>query len=350
MVDSVNLGEWMVGPGQRCLLVAEAGVNHNGNLDMALQLVDKAAEAGADVVKFQTFIAEKNISPLAPKADYQLKTTGAAESQLDMAKKLELSFDAFRRLFAHCRQRGVLFLSTAFDYESADFLEELGVVAFKVPSGEITNLPFVEHLACKGKPLIISTGMSTLDEVRAAIEVVKQAGNERFVLLHCVSNYPADPADANLRAMKTMEQAFHVPVGYSDHTPGIDVSLAAVALGACLIEKHFTLDRSLPGPDHAASLSPEDLVRLVRGIRVVESALGAGLKVPAVSESNTVSVARRSLVAVQIIEAGTVVTARMIGIMRPGTGLAPALLGQVVGRVAAKDIAKGTLISWDLLR
>jgi len=338
-----------IGPGQPCFIIAEAGVNHNGSLEMARQLVDAAARAGADAVKFQTFKAEKVVSPQAPKAAYQLQTTGARESQLDMVKRLELPFDAFRELYVYCQDKRIRFMSTPFDEESVDFLAELNVAVFKIPSGEITNLPFLAHVARKGKPMIVSTGMSYLGEVEAAVRTIEETGNHDFVLLHCVSNYPADPVDANLRAMQTMATAFSVPVGYSDHTPGIEVALAAVALGACVIEKHFTLDRNLPGPDHRASLEPDELVALVRDIRTVEAALGHGRKEPAASEANTAAVARRSLVAARDIPAGAVLTKELIAIKRPGTGLPPAMRDTLIGRRVRVDVTAGALYSLEML-
>ena len=346
---AVRIGERVVGAGQPCFVIAEAGVNHNGSLEMARRLVDAAVHAGADAVKFQTFRAEKAISPAAPKAAYQVETTGAGESQLEMVRKLELPPQAFRDLKSHCAQRGILFLSTPFDEESADLLESLGMAAFKVPSGEITNLPFLEHVARKGKPLIVSTGMSDLEEVRTAVECVRRVGARELALLHCVSSYPAPAASINLRAMETLRQTFGVPVGFSDHTLGIAVPLAAVALGACIVEKHLTLDCKLPGPDQRASLEPGNFAAMVEGIRAVESSLGDGVKRPAAEERNTAEVARRSLVAACAIPAGTVLRAEHIAILRPGTGLAPALRAQVIGRRARRDIPAGTLLTWEVL-
>ena len=345
----VDIADRKVGPGQPCFIIAEAGVNHNGSLELARQLVEVAARAGADAVKFQTFKAARLVTPDAPKADYQLQTTDAAESQYDMLRQLELSPEAHKELMAYCQRQGILFMSTPFDEESADFLADLGVAVFKIPSGEITNLPFLDHVAHKGKPMIVSTGMAYLGEVEAAVHIIEQAGNRSFVLLHCVSIYPADPADANLRAMQTMATAFGVPVGYSDHTPGIEVALAAVALGACVIEKHFTLDRSLPGPDHRASLEPDELTALVRGIRTVEAALGHGRREPAASEANTAAVARRSLVAAKDISAGTVLTEEMIAIKRPGTGLPPAMRPYLIGRTVQMTVPAGALFTLEML-
>jgi N-acetylneuraminate synthase len=331
------------------LVIAEAGVNHNGSLDMALRLVDAAAEAGADVVKFQTFKSEEVVTPLAPKAEYQMQTTGRSESQLEMIKKLELPGDAFRTIQEHCRTRGIMFLSTPFDRGSADLLEEMGVAAFKVPSGEITNHPFLTYVARKQRPLIVSTGMSNLEEVNSAVEVIYATGNRELVLLHCTSNYPAAAASINLRAMKTLENSFEVPVGYSDHSEGIPIPLAAVALGACVIEKHFTLDRSLAGPDHRASLEPAELRAMVRGIQDVHAALGDGAKIPMAEELSTAAVARRSLVAAEDLRAGTVLGEHMVAIRRPGTGLAPSELHRLLGLKLKEDVAAGTLFTLEML-
>ncbi|MDT4969343.1 MAG: N,N-diacetyllegionaminate synthase [Acidobacteriota bacterium] len=338
-----------VGPGHSCFVIAEAGVNHNGSLESALQLVDVAVQAGADAIKFQTFKAEHLVTSDAPKAAYQLRNTGTTESQYEMLLGLELSHEAHRVLMSYCSQRDILFMSTPFDEESADFLDELGVPVFKLPSGEITNLPFITHVARKGKPLIVSTGMAWMSEVEAAVQSITACGNQDFILLHCVSNYPAEAADVNLRAMRAMEEKFNVPVGYSDHTSGIEVALAAVALGACIIEKHFTLSRDLPGPDHRASLEPEELTAMVRGIRLIEAALGHGRKEPAASEAETASIARRSLVAARDIEAGTKLTEALISIKRPGSGLSPAMLPQVLGRRMRVPARAGTLLTLEML-
>ena len=349
MVGVVNIAGRPVGPGQPCLIIAEAGVNHNGSLEMARRLVDVAVQVGADVVKFQSFKAERLVTPNAPKADYQLRTTEANESQLDMLRRLEISPEAHRNLMDYCQQMGILFMSTPFDEENADLLAELGVAAFKIPSGEISNLPFLAYVAQKRKPMIVSTGMSSMDEVAAAVQTIKEGGNQDVVLLHCVSNYPADPADANLRAMRTIAAAFNVPIGYSDHTPGIEVALAAVALGACVIEKHFTLDRDLPGPDHQVSLEPSELAALVRGVRTVELALGEDRKVPTPSELEVAAKVRKSLVAARDIPAGTTLTADLITIKRPGTGLPPSMRPLLVGRKAKKDITAGSLLTLEMV-
>lgn len=349
MVTAVDIAGRLVGPGHPCFIIAEAGVNHNGDLGLAKQLVDMAVQAEADAVKFQTFKAERIVTREAPKAEYQKRTTGAAESQLDMLRRLELSPQMHHDLKAYCEDRGILFMSSPFDEESADLLAGLDVSVFKVPSGEITNLPFLAHVARKGKPIIVSTGMAYLSEVEAAVRAIQEAGNQHLVLLHCVSNYPADPADVNLRAMQTMSAAFSVPVGYSDHTPGIEVPLAAVALGACVVEKHVTLDRSLPGPDHRASLEPEELAAMVRGIRTVAAALGHGRKEPAASEAGTAAMARKSLVAARDIRAGEELTEHLLEIKRPGTGLPPAMRPYLLGRTTRMPIPAGGLISLEML-
>jgi N,N'-diacetyllegionaminate synthase len=346
---TISIGQRKVGVGEPCFIIAEAGVNHNGSIQVARELIDVAARAHADAVKFQTFKPEKVCSPSAPKATYQLQTTGGDESQLEMGKKLELPFEAFRELQSYCKSKDLLFLSTPFDYESADFLSELSVPAFKIPSGEITNLPFLEHIARKGCPLIVSTGMSTLDEVQRAVETIRSTGNQQLVLLQCVSNYPAQPSSVNLRAMHTLANAFDVPVGYSDHTAGTEIASAAVALGGCVVEKHFTISRDLPGPDHQASLEPDELAAMVRCIRNVEAALGDGNKRPVLEEANTAAVARRSLVAAQYIQEGTVMTEGLIAILRPGTGLPPDMRPQLVGRRVRHDIEPGTLLSFDMM-
>ena len=350
VVAAVDIAGTKVGPGHPCFVIAEAGVNHNGSLEIARRLVDMAVETGANAVKFQTFKAERVVTPNAAKADYQSRATASSESQREMLRRLELPQEAYRELMAYCRERGILFMSTPFDEESADFLDGLGMVVFKMPSGELTNIPFLAHVARKGKLMIVSTGMSHLGEVETAVRAIRSAGNEGLILLHCISSYPANPAEANLRAMHTMATAFRVPVGYSDHTLGIEVALAAVALGACVIEKHFTSDKKLPGPDHQASLEPDELMALVQGIRTVEAALGHGRKEPAPSEANTTAVARRSLVAARDIAMGRTLTGELIAIQRPGTGLPPSLMSQVIGRVAAKDIPAGTVLTLEMLR
>jgi N-acetylneuraminate synthase len=338
-----------VGAGHPCFVIAEAGVNHNGEIDQALRLIDAAAEAGADACKFQTFSADRLVTRHADKAAYQKETTGAGESQHAMLKRLELSPADHERLLAHATARGLTFLSTPFDPESLDLLVTLGVPAIKIGSGEITNLPLLELAARAGKPIILSTGMSYLGEVERAVRAIQAQGEVPLVLLHCVSSYPARPADVNLRAMATLQQAFGLPVGYSDHTLGIAVTIAAIALGACVIEKHFTLDRTLPGPDHRASLEPAELAAMVRAARDVEAALGDGQKRPTPGEMDTIRVARKSIVSSVEIPAGTTITARMLAIKRPGTGISPAEMDRVIGRVARTSIPADTVVEWEML-
>lgn len=349
MRTSFAIADRPIGPGFRCFFIAEAGVNHDGDLPRALALVDVAAEAGADAVKFQTFDADRLATRDAPKAAYQIEDEREHESQYEMLARLQLSADDHRAIMRHSEKRGILFLSTPFDEESANLLQELGVQAFKTPSGELTNLAYLAHIARFGKPMIMSTGMATLGQVESAVDAVADAGGKQLAILHCVSNYPAAVDDVNLRAMETLANAFRVPVGYSDHTLGLEIALAAVALGACVIEKHYTLDRAAAGPDHRSSLEPAELGALVAGIRAVEAALGDGRKVPASRESSTADVARKSLVAARNIEAGEVLCADDVVVKRPGTGLSPVLRAQIVGRRARISIAAGALLGWEML-
>lgn len=349
MSDVIGIGGKRIGEGQACFIVAEAGVNHNGDPELARQLVDVAQRSGADAVKFQTFRASQVVSASAPKAAYQMETTGGTESQLEMIKRLELPFAAFRDLHRYCGERGMLFLSTPFDEESAAFLVELGVAALKVPSGEVTNLPFLRRIGAYRKPVILSTGMCDLGEVEAAVDALRTAGCSELILLHCTSSYPAEPAECNLRAMQTLRRRFGVPVGYSDHTQGVALACAAAALGASIIEKHVTLDRALPGPDHRASLGPEEFRALVRSIRQVEAALGDGVKRPMAGELNTRAVARRSLVASRDLAAGAVLGSGDVVLRRPGTGIAPAELDRVVGRRTAMAVKADEVLRWEHL-
>ena len=346
-VGEVLIGQRKIGPNHPCFVIAEAGVNHNGNPEMALRLVDAAVQARADAVKFQTFISEEVISAAAPKAAYQRETTGSGESQLEMVKKLEFPPHVFAEIQKYCKAAGILFLSTPFEETSADVLEALDVPAFKIPSGEITNFPFLEHVARKRRPMIVSTGMADLEEVSVAVETIRKH-NRDLILLHCVSSYPASAASVNLRAMHTLAEKFSVPVGFSDHTLGTEVTLAAVALGATVIEKHLTLDNKLPGPDHRASLEPKEFFAMVRGIRIVESALGDGRKRPSPEEFDTAAVARKSLVSARALALGAVVTEDAIAIRRPGTGLPPAVRSKVVGRRLSRDVAAGEILDWEM--
>ncbi len=332
----------------RVLVIAEAGVNHNGSLDLARQLVDAAVNAGADVVKFQTFRADQLATADAPKADYQVAAGPTGESQLDMLRSLELSPDDHRSLVQHCAERGIEFLSTAFDDDSMGLLGELGMRRMKVPSGEVTNLPYLESIGKMGLPVLLSTGMADLAEVEAAIDVLVRAGTRRnaITVLHCTSAYPAPVAEVNLRAMVTLREALGVAVGYSDHTQGTVVSVAAVALGATVIEKHLTLDCSLPGPDHRASLEPTAFTQLVEQIRATEAALGDGEKRCMPSEASTRTVARRSIVARHPLPAGHVLTADDLAVKRPGTGLSPMMWHQVIGRTTTRSYRHDEALEW----
>ncbi|PIP08246.1 MAG: N-acetylneuraminate synthase [Syntrophobacterales bacterium CG_4_8_14_3_um_filter_49_14] len=327
----------------KTFIIAEAGVNHNGSLEMALQLIDVAVAAGADAVKFQTFKAEKIIAVSAPKAGYQKETTGSDESQLEMVKKLELDETAHTRLYQYCQHKGIQFLSTPFDLESIDLLSRLGLEIFKIPSGEITNLPYLRKLGALKKRLILSTGMADLGEIEDALDVLTESGTslENITVLHCNTEYPTQFEDVNLRAMLTIQNAFSgISVGYSDHTLGIEVPIAAVAMGARVIEKHFTLDRNLPGPDHRVSLEPPELSAMISGIRNIEKALGNGIKRPSPSEVKNKPIARKSLVATESIKTGELFSADNITAKRPGAGISPMRWDEVLGQVAQKDYEK----------
>jgi N,N'-diacetyllegionaminate synthase len=313
---------------------------------MAFQLIDVAVAAGADAVKFQTFKAEKVIAANAPKAGYQKETTGPDESQLEMVKKLELDEKAHTQLYQYCRHKGIQFLSTPYDLESIDLLTRLGLEIFKIPSGEITNLPYLKKLGALKKRLILSTGMADLSEIEDALDVLTESGTpvENITVLHCNTEYPTPFEDVNLRAMLTIGRAFGVAVGYSDHTPGIEVAVAAVALGAAVLEKHFTMDRNLPGPDHKASLEPDELKAMVQAIRNIEKALGDGIKRPSPSEVKNKPIARKSLVATQPIKMGELFSAENITAKRPGVGISPMRWDEVLGQAAQKDYEKDELI------
>jgi N,N'-diacetyllegionaminate synthase len=329
------------------LIIAEAGVNHNGDIEIAKKLVDAAADTGADLVKFQTFNAERLATQTAPKAEYQTRTTDKAQSQFAMLRQLELSTEMHETLIAHCSSRNIGFLSTGFDIESLNYLNSLGAKRFKIPSGEITNLPYLRHVGAFGKPMILSTGMATLGEIEAALEILEIAGTPRtqITVLHCNTEYPTPMLDVNLRAMCSIRDAFGVAVGYSDHTLGIEVPIAAVALGATVIEKHLTLDRNLPGPDHKASLEADEFAEMVRGIRNIEQAMGDGIKGPSPSEAKNKSIARKSLVAAKPIHAGERFTAENMSAKRPGIGISPMRWDEVMGRIAVRDFAVDELIS-----
>ena len=344
----IRIEDKLIGEEEPCFIIAEAGVNHNGSVELAKKLIDAAKDAGADAVKFQTFKAESVVVKDAQKAEYQKETTGEG-SQYEMIKKLELAEEDFRELADYAEKKDIMFLSSPFDKESVDLLHELDVPAFKVGSGEITNLPLLRYIAKKEKPIILSTGMSTLGEIEEALDVIRSEGVEDIILLHCVSNYPARIEDVNLRAMGTLKQAFKLPVGFSDHTLGITAPIAAVALGACVIEKHFTLDRNLPGPDHKASLEPDELKKMVKAIKEVEKALGNGIKKPTKEEKEIKKAARKSIVAKVDISKGTIITEDMLDVKRPGTGIEPKYLKFIIGRKAKEDIKKDDVIRFEMI-
>lgn len=318
-------------------IIAEAGDNHNGNLENALKLVDKAAEAGADCVKFQTFVTEEVISRHAKMAGYQKQNTGIEESQFDMVKKLELSFEDFRQIQAYCRTKGILFLSTPFDLPSIAFLNDIGVPFFKIPSGEITNYPYLAAIGRTHKDVVLSTGMCTVEEIREAIAVLEENGAGRMTLLHCNTEYPTPYEDVNLNAMETMRAVFGKEVGYSDHTLGIEVPVAAAALGAVIIEKHFTLDKDMEGPDHKASLEPEELAAMIKAVRNIETALGSSEKKPSPSELKNLAAARKSIVARRNIRQGELLTEENLAVKRPGAGISPMRYPDVLGTRAVRD-------------
>jgi N,N'-diacetyllegionaminate synthase len=330
----------------KTLIIAEAGVNHNGDINMAMRLIDTAAKIGADLVKFQTFRPEQLATLKAEKAQYQILNTGNTRSQLDMLRQLELTAEMHEILIAHCQTCGIGFFSTAFDILSLDLLSSFGVERYKIPSGEITNLPYLRHVGTYAKPVILSTGMATLAEIEAAIEILEKSGTQRkyITVLHCNTEYPTPMHDVNLSAMCSIREAFKVSVGYSDHTLGIEVPIAAVALGATVIEKHLTLDRSLPGPDQKASLEPDEFAAMVNSIRNIEKALGDGIKQPSRSEAKNKLIARKSLVAAKSIRAGEYFTSDNVTVKRPGTGISPMRWDEIIGQVAVKDFAADELI------
>ena len=333
----------------KTLIIAEAGVNHNGNFELAKKLVDKAVEAGADIVKFQTCKAENVISRYADKAEYQKVTTGDADTQLDMVRKLMLTYEEYGKLKDYCDERGIGFLSTAFDLPSVDYLHSIGMKLWKIPSGEITNLPLLIKIAELHEPIIMSTGMSELKEVGEAVKVLKEHGAGEITLLHCTTEYPAPYADVNLKAMETMKEAFDLPVGYSDHTKGIEIPTAAVALGACVIEKHFTLDRNMEGPDHKASVEPQELKAMVEAIRHTEVAIGDGVKRVSASELKNQDIARKSIIAAKAIRKGDVFTEDNVTTKRPGSGLNPMRWFELLGKTAKHDYEEDYLIEKDEL-
>ena len=327
-------------------IIAEAGVNHNGSADLAKQLIDVAADSGVDAVKFQTFKAENSVSKNAQKADYQKQTTSASESQFDMIKKLELDVETHKELIAYCQEKDIIFLSTPFDHESIDLLSGLKMEIFKIPSGEITNLPYLRHIGSLGKRIILSTGMSNIAEVGEALNILTNAGTakENITVLHANKMYPTPMEDVNLNAMLTIQKEFGVAIGYSDHTLGIEVDIAAVVLGASVIEKHFTLDKTMVGPDHEASLEPEEIKAMVSAIRNIEKALGSYEKKPSPSESVNIDIVRKSIIASASIKKGEILSDNNVTTKRPGVGISPMKWDKVIGTVASKDYQMDDLI------
>ena len=330
----------------KVFIIAEAGVNHNGSIELAKKLINVASESGADAVKFQTFKAEKLVSKNAQKADYQKQTTNNSESQFDMIKKLELDLDTHKKLISYCKTKNIMFLSTPFDHDSIELLNDLGLEIFKIPSGEITNLPYLRHIGKLNKKVILSTGMARLGEIEDALDVLILAGTkkENIIVLHANTMYPTPMEDVNLKAMVTIRNSFDIAFGYSDHTLGIEVDIAAVAMGACCIEKHFTLDCTMEGPDHKASLEPDELKAMVKAIRNIELALGSSVKKPSKSEIPNMQIARKSIVAKLDIKKGDKLSEENITIKRPGNGINPMRWDEIVGTIATKDYNEDELI------
>jgi N,N'-diacetyllegionaminate synthase len=328
----------------KVFIIAEAGVNHNGNIELAKKMIDAASEAGADAVKFQSFKAEKLATKYASKANYQMNTTGCQESQFDMLKKLELDYDNHRVLIEYCKSKNLMFLSSPFDLESIDLLNSLGMEIFKIPSGEVENTPYLKKIASLNKKIILSTGMCNLSDIEFALDTLRSNGATDISILHCNTEYPTPMRDVNLKAMNTIKEAFKVEVGYSDHTNGIEVSIAAVAMGATILEKHFTLDKNMSGPDHKASLNTEELKKLVNSIRNIEQALGDGIKKPSVSESKNSVIARKSIIASKNIKLGEVFTEDNLTVKRPGCGISPKVWEEVLGKKAKQDYIEDELI------
>lgn len=341
----IKIGNKIIGEGYPCFIIAEAGVNHNGSFEMAKKLIDAAKEAGVDAVKFQIFKSEEIVTPEGEQAKYQKENTGKEESQYEMLKRLELSYNDFKKLKEYCDERGIIFLATPHSCkEDVDLVAEL-CLAIKVGSGDLTNFPILRYMAEKNLPIILSTGMATMEEIEEAIGVIKKEGNDKIILLHCTTNYPCPLEEVNLKAMDTLRNTFKLITGYSDHTQGIMVSAMAVSRGACVIEKHFTLDNNLPGPDHKASLEPKELKEMVKSIRESEIILGDGIKKPKESEIEIAKMARKSLVAAKDIKEGEIIEENMLAVKRPGTGIFPKRINEVIGKKAQKNIKKDSLIS-----
>lgn len=332
----------------RVFIIAEAGVNHNGDIKLAKKLIDAALESGVDAVKFQTFKSEKLVTKKAVMADYQKTNIGKEESQYEMLKRLEVSFEDFKELKAYCHNKGIIFLSTPFDFKSADFLNEIGISAFKISSSDLTNLPLIERIAQFNKPIILSSGMATMGEIEEAVNAIKNIGNEEIAVLHCTSNYPASKEKANLKVISTLREAFGVIAGYSDHTEGTLIPSAAAVLGSAIIEKHFTLDKNMDGPDHKASLEPDELKKMVNEIRVIEKALGNGIKTCIEEEINTKQVARKSIVAARRIAAGEIIAFEDLDFKRPENGMKPSEYKKIVGRKARVEIDEEEVIDFGM--
>ncbi len=344
----IQIDQKYIGKNCPCLIIAEAGVNHNGDVSLAQRLIDAASAAGADAVKFQTFKTENLVTIDAEKAEYQKQSDFTSDTQFDMLKKLELSETDFRVLSDYTKQKGMIFLSTAFDEDSVELLSRLNVPAYKIPSGEITNLPLLKKIALNKKPVILSTGMATISEIMEAIETLKKFGCNEIVLLHCTTSYPAPPESVNLRVIKTLMDHFSLFTGYSDHTSGTVIPVAAVAMGACIVEKHLTLDHNLPGPDHKASIEPDEFKRMVCAIREVESAMGDGKKKIEPCEQGNRKIVRKSIVALSSINKGSIILEDMLTLKRPGTGIEPKYFKNLIGKRAKCRIKKDTVITWDM--
>ena len=345
----IKVGDKFIGDGYPCFIIAEAGVNHNGDVSLAKEMVDKAVEAGVDAIKFQTFKSEKLVTKYASMAKYQKENIGEEDSQFNMLKKLELSFEEFIELKDYCNDKSIIFMSTPFDIDSAEFLNSMGMEAFKISSGDLTNIPMLEYIANFNKPIILSSGMSVIGEIEDALISLRNRGVENVAVLHCTSNYPAPLDSVNLKAMNTIKNTFNILGGYSDHTRGITIPIAAAALGANIIEKHFTLDKSMEGPDHKASLDPQELKAMVEEIRKVESSLGNGIKMFNESEIDTMRVARKSIVAARDIKSGETIKLQDLDYKRPGNGLSPKYYKEIIGKKAKRDIKIDEQLTLDLM-
>jgi N,N'-diacetyllegionaminate synthase len=346
----IRLDYKFIGHDRPCFIIAEAGVNHNGDVSLARRLIDAASDAGADAVKFQTFKTKNLVTIGAEKAEYQKRSDSTSGTQYDLLKKLEFTETDFRKLSIYAKKKGMIFLSTAFDEDSVELLSRLNVPAYKIPSGEITNFPLLKKIALYKKPVILSTGMSTIDEIKEAVLILIEYGCSEIILLHCTTSYPAPTESVNLRVLKTLRSLFCLPTGYSDHTSGITIPIAAVAMGACVVEKHLTLDRSLSGPDHKASIEPDEFKRMVSAIREIESALGDGEKKMQLCEASIRDVVRKSIVSAKKISSGSIITEDMLAIKRPGTGIEPKYLKNILGKSAVCGIKKDTVITWDMIQ